>query len=192
MKRAVSMCTSVGVQGSGILELCSALLSFWFDVLLPQWGKGTLLSAVLHTNVLFQLVQLGWTPCCAWKDSPAAPFVGNPVEWVFQRSSHTSSLPLLLHLSGHFIPEQFCLCLIYLVDLFWGIFSQTKDESGAMNWFVSLLRAGLSGTMQQKWAGLENPWQMVKGLILFVVFSFFLQMCPWLPALKESLRAAAG
>lgn len=36
-----------------------------------------------------------------------------------------------------------CLCFIYLDDLFWGIFSQTKDEPGAVNWFVSLLRQAL-------------------------------------------------
>lgn len=112
------------------------------------------------------------TPCWAWRDSPAAPLVGNPVEWMFQRISHTSSLPLLTALLR---PFHFwtILCLIYLVDLFWGIFSQTKDEPGAMSCFLSLLRAVLSETMQQKWAGFENLWQMAKGQIFFVGVFFF-------------------
>lgn len=174
---------------------------FWSWVLLPypsalmlsshSEGRGLVLSAVLCTKFFISpgLAKLGSLLCMERQSS--STFCGKssgmdvPEELCHQFPAHLTALVR---------PFNFwtILCLIYLDDLLWGIFSQTKDEPGAMNCFVSLLRAAFNETMQQKRAGFENLWQMAKGQIFFVGFFFFLQICPWLVVLKESLRAAAG
>lgn len=135
-------------------------------------GRGLVLSAVLCTKFFISpgLAKLDSLLCMERQSS--STFCGKSSGMdVPEELCHQFPAPLTALVR----PFNFwtILCLIYLDDLLWGIFSQTKDEPGAMNCFVSLLRAAFNETMQQKRAGFENLWQMAKGQIFFVGFFFF-------------------
>lgn len=166
MKWAV-ISTSVDTQGSGTLELSSALLSLWFDALLPQWGRG--LCFLQFFTVTFYFTWLSSVGLLAVHGkSPAAHVMGNPVEWVFKKSSHTIPCP------------SHCNCqAISLLNnsvfgfhlLGWLVLRDLLTNQG-WAWGHELFCIPVEGKMQQKWAGLENPWQVVKGLNIFLVGFF--------------------